>query len=92
MLFRSVPTSHSSGERVSHGEMTFRGNKHIGPLLVEASWVLIVRDRELGRMYTEYRWRMAGQKAIIKIARKLSNIIFAVLKTRKAYEPYRRDA
>lgn len=86
-----VPTSHSSGERVSHGEMTFRGNKHIGPLLVEASWVLIVRDRELGRMYTEYKWRMPGQKAIIKIARKLSNIIFAVLKTRKAYEPYRRD-
>lgn len=86
-----VPTCHSSGEKVAHGEMTFRGNKHIGPQLVEASWILIARDREMGRAYAEYRRRMTGQEAIIRIARKLSNVILSVLKTRKQYEPYRRD-
>lgn len=80
-----VPTCHCSGEKVSHGEKTFRGNKHIGPLLVEASWVLIRRDRDLGRAYTEYRWRMPVQKAVIRIARKLSNIIFSILTNKKAY-------
>lgn len=34
-----VPTSHSSGEKTSHGEMTFRGNKRIESLLVESAWV-----------------------------------------------------
>ena len=29
-----VPTCHSSGEKASFGEMTFRGNKHLGPLLI----------------------------------------------------------
>lgn len=84
-----VPTCHSSGDKVSHGEMTFRGNKHIGPQLVEASWILISRDRDMGRAYAEYRSRMTAQEAIIRITRKLSNVIYAVLKTRKRYEPYR---
>lgn len=86
-----VPTCHSSGDKVSHGEMTFRGNKHIGPQLVEASWILISRDRDMGRAYAEYRSRMTAQEAIIRITRKLSNVIYAVLKTRKRYEPYRWD-
>ncbi len=30
-----IPTCHSSGEKVSHGEKTFRGNKKLGPMIVE---------------------------------------------------------
>ena len=29
-----IPTCHSSGEKVAHGEKTFRGNKKVGPMLV----------------------------------------------------------
>ena len=83
-----IPTSHSSGDKVAHGEKTFRGNKKLGPQLIEAAWVSIVRDRELGCAYFDYKKRMEPQKAIVRIARKLSNIILSVLKNGKAYEPY----
>lgn len=83
-----VPTCHSSGEKNSHGEKTFRGNKEIGPMLVEACWISIYRDSGLGCCYSNYKSRMTGQEAIIRVARKMSNIIFAVLKTGKPYVPY----
>lgn len=83
-----IPTSHSSGDKVSHGEKTFRGNKKLGPQLVEAAWISIYRDHGLGCAYMAYKKRMEPQKAIIRIARKLSNIIIAVLKTGEPYEPY----
>ena len=86
-----IPTCHSSGEKTSHGEKTFRGNKKIGPMLVEACWIAIYRDAGLGCCYSYYKQRMTGQEAIIRSARKVSNIIFAVLKTGKEYVPYQFD-
>lgn len=86
--FGLVPTSHSSGEKVVHGEKTFRGNKELGPMIVEAAWVAVRHDAGLGAAFSRYCQRMAPQKAIIRIARKLSNIIFAVLKNQKEYVPY----
>lgn len=83
-----IPTCHCSGDTVSFGEKTFRGNKKIGPMLVEASWSAILRDHGLGCSYSNYKQRMTGQEAIIRIARKMSNIIFAVLKSDKPYVPY----
>ena len=83
-----VPTSHSSGGKVAHGEKTFRGNRKLGPQIVEASWISIYRDRGLGSAYMNYKKRMKPQEAIVRVARKLSNIIFSVVKTGKEYEPY----
>jgi transposase len=86
-----IPTSHSSGDKVAHGEKTFRGNKNIGAQIVEAAWVSISIDRGLGCAYFNYKKKMEPQKAIIRIARRLSNIILSVLKNRKRYEPYHWD-
>ncbi len=83
-----VPTSHSSGEKIAHGEMTFRGNRWLGTQLIEASWIGIGRDLGLGCAYADYKKRMKPQEAIVRVARKLSNIIFSVLKSRRGYEPY----
>lgn len=83
-----IPTSHSSGEKIIHGEMTFRGNKQLGPMIIEAAWVAVCRDAGLGSLYRHYKERMKPQKAIVRIARKLSNIIFAVLKNEIKYVPY----
>ena len=83
-----IPTSHSSGEKIIHGEKTFRGNKQLGPMIIEAAWASIARDAGLGSLYLRYRERMKPQEAIIRIARKLSNIILAVLKSEKEYVPY----
>jgi transposase len=85
-----VPTCHNSGAKVSTGEMTFRGNKEIQTMLIEASWVAQRKDPGLSAAYLNFIHRgMNCQMAIIRIARKLSNIIFAVLKTQKRYEPYK---
>ena len=83
-----IPTSHSSGDKVAHGEMTFRGNKQLGPMIIEAAWVTVFRDAGLGSLYQRYTERMKSQEAIVRIARKLSNIIFAVLKNETKYVPY----
>ena len=83
-----VPTCHCSGEKTSFGEMTFRGNKHLGPLLIEASWVAIQWDDALSVAFTNYRRKgLMPQESIIRVARKLSNIIFSMLKTGNHYAP-----
>ena len=83
-----IPTCHSSGDKEFHGEMTFRGNKQLGPMIIETCWVAISRDYGLGQAYIAYRRKVGPQKAIVKIARKMSNIIFSVLKNKRKYEPY----
>ena len=83
-----VPTSHSSGDKTIHGAMTFRGNKEIGPMMIEAAWVSIRNDMGLAMAYSNYCKKMKPQQAIVRIARKLSNIIIAVLKNKKKYVPY----
>lgn len=70
---------------------TFRGNKHLGPMIIEAAWIAIYRDYGLGMAYARYKQSMKPQEAIVKIARKMSNIIFSVLKNSRKYEPYRWD-
>ncbi|KAA6301778.1 MAG: hypothetical protein EZS26_002087 [Candidatus Ordinivivax streblomastigis] len=80
-----VPTCHSSGEKENTGEMTFRGNKHVRQQLVECAWKAISKDLALGACYGKYCQRMDENDAIIRIARKLSNRILTVLKTKKKY-------
>ena len=83
-----VPTSHSSGDKTIHGEMTFRGNKKLGPMIVEAAWTAIRNDDGLAASYSDYCRKMEPQLAIVRIARKLANIVISVLKNKKKYESY----
>jgi transposase len=80
-----IPTCHDSGEKKVSGEKINRGNKHLGPLIVEASWVAIQRDYQLGAYYSSCCQIMKPHKAIIKVARKLACKAYAVMKTKKAY-------
>ena len=86
-----VPTCHDSGPHRSNGEKTFRGNKHLGPMIIEASWVAIYKDMGLAAYYAYHKQRMNPQKAIVRVARKMSNIIYSILKNDNAYEPYQWD-
>jgi transposase len=81
-----IPTCHDSGEKKVSGEKINRGNKHLGPLIVEASWVAIYRDYQLGAYYSNCCQTMKPHKAIIKVARKLACRAYAVLKTKTKYE------
>ena len=80
-----IPTCHNSGEKKVSGEKTNRGNKQLGPLIVEASWVAIYRDYQLGAYYSSCCQSMKPHKAIIKVARKLACRAYAVLKTKTSY-------
>jgi len=80
-----IPTCHNSGEKESNGVKTFRGNKHIGPMIVESAWSAIRYDRAMAACYGNYCQKMKPNQAIIRIARKLSNRIMAVLKTDTIY-------
>jgi len=81
-----IPVSHSSGEKINNGEKTFRGNKLLGPMIVESAWITIQYDSIMAAAYGEYCKRMKPQEAIIRIARKLSNRILNALKNGKKYE------
>ena len=82
-----VPTCHSSGEKTSHGAKTFRGNKALGPMLIEASWQAIRNDAGMAATFTRLCRRMEKNKAIVRIAHKMSNIILSVIMNKKKYVP-----
>ena len=81
-----VPNCHSTGDKENTGEMTFRGNKWLRELLVEASRMAARKDPALHPAYLNLSKRMKANQAIIRIARKLSNRIYYVLKNKQAYE------
>ncbi len=83
-----VPTCHSSGDRTAHGEKTFRGNRSIGPMLIEAAWTAVRKDPGMAADFSRWSKRMEKNKAIVRVARKLANIILSVIKNQKKYVPY----
>ena len=81
-----VPSMHGSGDKMKVGRMTSRGRRGLKILLIEASWVAIRLDPALMAKYNELKKRMNGNKAIIRIARKLLSRIRHVLQTEQTYE------
>ena len=81
-----VPNCHSTGDKENTGAMTYRGNKWLRELLVESAWVAARSDSALHLAYLNLCKRMKPNKAIIRIARKLLNRIYYVLKNKREYE------
>lgn len=81
-----MPNVYSSGEKEKIGEMTNRGNKHLRSYLIESSWVAIRRDPALALKYHQLCSRMVGNKAIIRIARKLVSRIRYILLNCEEYK------
>ena len=81
-----IPTVAESGEKERIGDITQRGNKLVRSMLVESSWVAIRKDPALTIKYNELCGRMSGNRAIIRIARKLLNRIRYVLIHQQEYE------
>lgn len=80
-----IPNVYASGENERVGDITKRGNKHLKSYIIESSWVAVRNDPALGQKYHELCCRMAGNKAIIRIARKLLNRIRYVLLNKQEY-------
>ena len=80
-----IPGRHSSGEKDKNTEMTFRGHYFLKRSLIESSWIAARLDPALNMAYHKYVQRMDANKAIIRIARKITNRIYFVLKQQKEY-------
>lgn len=80
-----IPMCHSSGEYEGIGDITVRRSVRLRSALVEASWVAVRQDPAMSMAYGNYCKRMAPGKAIIKIARKLVNRIYFVMKRNQPY-------
>ncbi len=84
-----VPSENSTGDHVQRGSITHMGDSTLRSLLVEAAWIAIRKDKELGEFY--YRIRAKGKGdgaarvAIVAVARKLTHRIYRVLKEQRPY-------
>jgi transposase len=84
-FFGLIPNTHSSGENMRVGHMTRRGNQFLKSILIECSWIAIRNDPALLQCYKELSVRMNGNKAIIRIARRLLSRIVHVLTKKEKY-------
>ena len=82
-----IPKRHGTREKTNDGEMTFRGNKTLKSLLIESSWTAARSDPALTLSYHGYIRRMEPNKAVVRIARKVLNRMYYVLKNEKEYVP-----
>lgn len=80
------PSEHSSGEKISRTDITQRKNAYLRHILVESSWTAIRKDPALIMAYKGFLKKGSTKsRAIIKIARKLLNRIYYVLKNEQPY-------
>lgn len=80
-----IPMCHSSGEHKGNGNITVRRQATLRSVVVEAAWAAIRHDPALQMCYANNCKRMPPGKAIIKVARKLINRIYFVLKRHQPY-------
>lgn len=84
-----TPTERSSGDITRRGSITHLGDKKLRALLIEAAWVAIRSDIELREFFYRIKSRnhpmCASQKAIVAVARKLTQRIYRVLKDQRRY-------
>lgn len=83
-----VPGEHSSGadDDVNVTGITPRGNRYLRGIIVECAWIAVKKDPALLICYSKLTKRMTGQKAIVRIAKKLLNRLRFVLQNDQEYQ------
>lgn len=84
-----VPTEKSTGDRVRRGRITKLGDHFVRSRLIQCAWISIRYDKELEQFYYRVRARhhpsIGSSKAIVAVARKLTQRVYKVLKERRNY-------
>ena len=85
-----VPRVYMSGETARYGRITKRGNGFLRALLVQGSWALI-RSKAGGSLKERYEYMTAEKgiskkKAIVAIARRLAELLYALMRDGTTYE------
>ena len=81
-----VPSTSSSGENDITTGITPRRNGRLRSAIIESAWVAIRNDPALLSSYQSLTKRMPGNKAIVRIAKKLLRRMVQVLRNKKSYE------
>lgn len=81
-----VPHLHASGDAEHVGGITIRGNRWIKGVIIESAWQAISKDPALFNCYHRYKKRMNGNKAIVRIGKKLLSRIRRVMRTEQPYQ------
>jgi transposase len=81
-----IPWEDSSGDSIRTKGIQPRCNKHLRPLIVEASWMAIRREPRLLKYYRRYAVKNS-KYAIIKVARRLALIARTVTQKLQPYNP-----
>jgi transposase len=81
-----IPWENSSGDSMHTNGVQPRCNKHLRPLIVEASWTAIRKDPILLKYYRRHAIKNS-KHAIIKVARKLALTAKAVVQKSQKYQP-----
>ncbi|HWC19693.1 MAG TPA: IS110 family transposase [Terriglobales bacterium] len=84
-----VSSEHSTGDKENRGEITRSGDSRLRSKLIQSAWTAIRKDPELRafyrRIYQRHPKKVAARKAIVAVARKLTNRIYVVLKEQRPY-------
>lgn len=84
-----VSSEHSTGDKENRGEITRSGDSRLRNKLIQSAWTAIKKDPELRafyrRIYQRHPKKVAARKAIVAVARKLTNRIYVVLKEQRPY-------
>lgn len=85
-----VPREQSTGDEVNRGSITHLGNRTLRGILIECAWTSIRKDKELGQFYYRIKNRhhpkIGARKAIVAVARKLTQRMYRVLKDQRMYQ------
>lgn len=81
-----VPSTSSSGEKDINNGITPRRNGRLRSALIESAWVAIRNDPALLTSYQNLTKRMPGNRAIVRIAKKLLRRLTFVLRKKSGYE------
>jgi len=85
-----VPRVYMSGDTVRYGKITKRGNGFLRALLVQAAWSIAWSKRG-GKLKERYEYMTAEKgiskkKAIVAIARRLAELLYAMMRDGTEYE------
>ncbi len=87
-----VPKERSTGERVNKSGITHMGSRELRQLLIESAWRVARMDTCLRQFYERIKNRhhpgFGSKKAVVALARKLTLIIYRVLKDQRDYISY----
>lgn len=81
-----VPALYSSGETQYSRGISFRQNKFLRPIVIEAAWTAIRKDPAITLVYSQLIKQMSKQKAVIKVAKKLLSRIRHVWIQQEQYQ------